>query len=234
MLGHWKALSSGLATLAGLTIVAFAFQARPGAAPVLMTAAAVQGAQFSLDPDTLVGWDKGPVQPVFFSHRRHAGEYEIDCLYCHSNTDKSTWAPMPTVDLCLGCHRVVKAASTEVQKLRGYQQRGEPIPWQRIYKVADFVQFNHSRHILAQVECEECHGKVEEHDVLWQWAPLTMGWCFECHWEAQEDEDKLARAAELAARFGDDGRESHGLYPTAIDSDYGVRTGPIDCAACHY
>ncbi len=227
------------ATLLGTALIALtALAVRPqssrAGASVIAASASVQGAQFSLDPDTLVGWDRGPAQPIFFSHRRHAGVYEIDCLYCHTNTDRSPVAPMPTVDLCLGCHLVVKAASTEIQKLRGYQERGEPIPWERLYKVADFVQFNHGRHIRAEVECEECHGKVEEHDVLWQWSPLTMGWCLECHWEPQEDEAKLAQAAENAARFGEAGRESHGLYPRSIDSDYGVLAGPIDCAACHY
>lgn len=228
-----KALSVGLAGLAGLTLVLLVTQGqRPR--PQAATAAAVQAAQFSLDPDTLVGWGRGPVQPVFFSHRRHAGVYEIECLYCHANTDVSPVAYMPTLALCLGCHRVVKPTSTEVQKLRGYEERGEPIPWERIYKVADFVQFNHGRHVRAEVDCEECHGKVDEHDVIYQWAPLTMGWCLECHWEPQEDEEKLAQAARNAAQFGEEGREAHGIYPKSIDSDYGVLNGPIDCAACHY
>jgi hypothetical protein len=199
-----------------------------------LSAALIQGDQFSLDPDTLVGWGRGPVQPIFFSHRRHAGVFEIDCLYCHSNADKSSWAAMPPVELCLGCHRVVRAASSEIQKLRGYQERGEAILWERVYWVYDFVQFNHGRHIRAEVECEECHGKVEEYDVLYKWAPLTMGWCLECHKKPQEDEAKLAAAAKSAAAFGERGREAHGLYPRSIDSDYGVLSGPIDCAACHY
>ncbi len=220
--------------LVALAALAFRTQGtRPGANAVV-AAVAAQGAQFSLDPDTLIGWDRGPAQPIFFSHRRHAGVYEIDCLYCHTNTDLSPVAPMPPVELCLGCHRVVKAASTEIQKLRGYQERGEPIPWERIYKVADFVQFNHGRHVRAEVECQECHGKVEEHDVLWKWSSLTMGWCLECHWEPQEDEEKLARAAANAEEFGRSERESHGLYPRSIDSQYGILNGPIDCAACHY
>ncbi len=233
MPSHRRTLTLGLITIAGLTAALLALQAqRPR--PVLSIAVAAQGTQFSLDPDTLVGWGDGPVQPIFFSHRRHAGEYEIDCYYCHSNTDRSTWASMPTVELCLGCHRVVKAASPEIAKLRGYSERAEPIPWERIYKVADFVQFNHGRHIRAEVECEECHGKVEEFDVIYQWAPLTMGWCLECHWKPQEDEDKLRSASTNAARFAEPGPESHGLYPKSIDSQYGVLNGPIDCAACHY
>ena len=242
MLTRRRAIAISLSGVAGLALLAFVSRATeapqvtrpPAGESVLATAAVVQGAQFSLDPDTLVGWGRGPAQPIFFSHRRHAGEYEIECLYCHSNTDISTCASMPTVELCLGCHRVVKAASSEIAKLRGYVERGEPIPWNRVYKVADIVQFNHARHVVAEVECQECHGEVEEHDVLWQWSPLTMGWCLECHKEPGEDEAKLAAAERNAARYAEEGRESHGLYPRSIDSGYGVGKGPIDCVACHY
>ncbi len=225
-----------LVLAASFVLVAFVYQAqRPQAGvPALAAASAVQGAQFSLNPDTLVGWYDGPAQPIFFSHRRHAGVFEIDCLYCHSNTDISPVAAMPSVQLCLGCHRVVRAASPEIQKLRGYESNGEPIPWQRIYKLSDFAQFNHGRHILAAVECQECHGEVQEYDVLWQWAPLTMGWCLECHRQPTEDEAKLAAAARNAEKYDVDGRESHGLYPKTIDSQYGINKGPIDCASCHY
>ncbi len=223
----------GLVLVASFAALAFVIQAgRPNVGGPAVAAA--QEPQLQLDPDTLVGWYRGPAQPVFFSHRRHAGVFEIECLYCHSNTDRSPVAWMPSLSLCLGCHRVVRAQSPEIQKLRGYEQRGEPIPWERIYKVADYVQFNHARHILAEVECEECHGEVQEYDVLWQWAPLTMGWCLECHKQPAEDEEKLAQAARVADRFAREGREPRGLYPRTIDSDYGVLKGPIDCAACHY
>ncbi len=239
MLTPRRVFTISLSGVAGVAVLAFVFQApraqRPEAGgPALAAAAVAQGAQFSLDPDTLVGWGRGPMQPIFFSHRRHAGVYEIDCLYCHSNTDISPWASMPPVELCLGCHRVVKAASSEIAKLRGYEERGEPIPWERIYKVADFVQFNHGRHVRAEVECQECHGEAQEHDVLWQWPPLTMGWCLECHKQPGDDEAKLAAAARNAARYAEEGRESHGLYPRSIDSRYGELKGPIDCVACHY
>lgn len=231
-----RAFAIGASGIAGLALVAFAFQAqRSGiSSPIAASAAAVQDGNFTFDPDTMVGYYDGPAQPIFFSHRRHAGEYEIECLYCHSNTDKSPVAPIPAVQTCLGCHRVVMAASTEIQKLRGYEQNGEPIPWERIYKLADFVQFNHSRHILAEVDCEECHGKVEETDVLYQWAPLTMGWCLECHREPGDDEEKLAKAEANNEKFYHSGQEHHSLYPISIDSWYGVTKGPIDCAACHY
>lgn len=229
-------LTISLVIVASFVLVAFVFQARrpTAGAPVLAAAAAVQNAEFSLDPDTLVGWYRGPAQPVFFSHRRHAGVFEIDCLYCHSNTDISQVATMPPLAVCMGCHRVVRASSSEIAKVRGYESRGEPIPWQRIYKVADFVQFNHGRHIQADVKCQDCHGEVQDYDVLWKWPSLTMGWCLDCHKKPAEDENKLAAAARNAERFDVPGRESLGLYPKTIDSHYGVTKGPIDCVACHH
>lgn len=230
---RWVAVATGLFGLAGLALIAFALSGDESTAALPATAPVTQG-QFSLDPDTMVGWDRGPAQPVFFSHRRHSGAYEIDCLYCHSNTDKSQVAPMPTVSMCLGCHRIVKAQSPEIEKLRGYMERGEPVPWTRVYKLADFVQFNHGRHVRAEIECQECHGDVEEHDVIWQWSPMTMGWCLECHKEPPEDEAQIEQARLLAERYGREGREPHGLYPLSIDSYYGVLKGPIDCVACHY
>lgn len=227
-----RGLRIALFSLAGLTfaVLVVSFQ-HPRASSSFLAIATAQDLQLS--PDTLVGWDRGPVQPIFFSHRRHAGVFEIDCLYCHSNTDRSPVASMPSLALCLGCHRVVKAASSEIAKLRGYEEREEPVPWERVYKLADFVQFNHSRHILAEVECAECHGEVQETDVIYKFAPLTMGWCLDCHWESA-DEEKIAQATRTAQRFESVEAESHGLYPRSIDSDYGVRRGPIDCAACHY
>ena len=231
---RWRAVATVLLGLTGLGVIAFAAPRGPVDGLIPASAAVIQDGQFSLDPDTLVGWDRGPAQPVFFSHRRHAGVYEIECLYCHANTDRSPAAGAPSVSLCLGCHRVVKAQSSEIQKLRGYMERSEPIPWERIYRVADFVQFNHARHVRAEVECQECHGDVEEYDVLWQWSPLTMGWCLGCHKERPDDEAQIAEARAIAERYGREGAESKGLYPLSIDSDYGVLKGPIDCAACHY
>jgi hypothetical protein len=232
---RWVAVATGLFGLAGLALFAFALPGHEStAAPLAMAATAQAPQPFSLDPDTLVGWARGPAQPIFFSHRRHAGAFKIDCLYCHSNTDKSQVAPMPTLTMCLGCHRIVKSQSPEIEKVRGYMERGEPVSWMRVYKLADFVQFNHGRHIRAKIECKECHGDVEEYDVIWRWSPLTMGWCLECHKEPPEDEAQIERARLLAERYGREGREPRGLYSLSIDSHYGVLKGPIDCAACHH
>lgn len=127
------------------------------------------------------------VQPIAFPHNTHAGDFQIDCQYCHFSAERSVDAGIPPVASCMGCHTVIQGRNKpeEVQKLREYWQRGEAIPWVRIYKVPDHVKFPHMRHVAADagnLECQECHGTVEEIDVIEEVEqPLKMGWCVTCH-----------------------------------------------------
>jgi hypothetical protein len=127
------------------------------------------------------------VQPIAFPHGKHAGEFQIDCQYCHFSAERSVDAGIPPVASCMGCHSVVVGRNQpeEVQKLRDFWQRGEAIPWVRIYKVPDHVKFPHMRHVAADagaLECQECHGVVEEMEVIEEVEqPLKMGWCVDCH-----------------------------------------------------
>jgi hypothetical protein len=174
----------------------------------------------------------GPAQPIAFSHKLHAGQYAIDCLYCHTGTDASPVAVVPPVEVCMGCHRVVAVQKPEVQKLAGYAARGEPIPWVQVNRLAEFVQFNHGAHVRAGVACQECHGPVEEMDTVYAYATLRMGWCLACHTQPAPPETAAAVARRAAAWAP--GREPKGLYPRVIDVQYGLTRGPIDCVACHY
>ena len=231
MLTRSKAFIAGTATLTVFGLSILYLQGARTTAPRDLAAATVQDTQQAAAP--LVGADRGPQQPIAYSHRLHAGDYGIECLYCHTNADRSAFVPIPSVATCMGCHQVVAAASEQIQLLRGYQQRNEPIPWVRIHKLADFVQFNHARHVRTVLSCQDCHGPIQEMDVVYQFATLTMGWCLECHWQPAEDE-KRAEAERIGELFAREGWESHGLYPKSIDSDYGVTRAPIDCVACHY
>jgi hypothetical protein len=137
----------------------------------------------------------------------------------------------------MGCHRIVGAELEPIQKLRGYWDRGEPVAWERIHKLPDFVQFPHEAHIRNELACSECHGAVEEMDRVSQVSSLKMGWCLECHLgEGQESDYATDRL--LSAQFPPpampEGRQPVGLYPRAIDERYGATRGPIDCTACHY
>lgn len=144
---------------------------------------------------------EGPEQPIFFSHLIHAGSFRIDCQYCHSNARRGPAAGIPSVERCMGCHKIIAAeGNPEVKKLHAYWERKEPIPWVRVFKVPEYVIFPHKNHIQAGLPCQACHGRIEAMERvhaetgqslvndLWNLAgfggpppALTMGWCVECH-----------------------------------------------------
>jgi hypothetical protein len=141
-----------------------------------------------------------PEQPIPFSHRVHAGQLQIGCIACHAYAERGPVAGIPSMARCQGCHRFVRedrerpAVDAEL-KLLTARLRDDPAPvaWVRVHRVPDHVTFPHVRHVAAGVACRECHGAVEEMDAVRQVAPLSMGWCLECHRQRQ-----AARPAELA------------------------------------
>jgi hypothetical protein len=151
------------------------------------------------DPDT-----EGPVQPIQFSHKHHAGLYQIDCQYCHSGTDVSASAGVPSVELCMGCHAQFPKEYDELEGIRTLKQHWEekrPIEWEQIHRLPEHVQFQHRAHLAAGFDCDTCHGPVEEMDkvymtedtVVWPWLlptqKLEMGWCVDCHRENGASQD---------------------------------------------
>jgi hypothetical protein len=151
-------------------------------------------------------WSRQPVaakpsaQPINFPHTVHVQTYKIDCQYCHSDARRSEYAGLPSVERCMGCHKIAGADLPEIKKLAEYAAKQQPIPWTRVYKVPEFTYFPHKPHIRAEVECQTCHGPVETmttvaaatgpslvNDMLnlvgFQPSPppLTMGWCIDCH-----------------------------------------------------
>lgn len=122
-----------------------------------------------------------PQQPVPFSHKLHVGELQIHCQYCHAGVEQSEHSPIPTTSTCMGCHIVIKAESPKLALVRESWENGTPIQWRRVHKLPDYVHFNHSRHIRAQIDCQSCHGNVEVQGVIAQNKPLSMGWCLDCH-----------------------------------------------------
>lgn len=122
-----------------------------------------------------------PEQPIPFSHKKHAGLYQIPCLYCHSNAEKSKHATVPSLNICMNCHSVVKPESPWIQKLKEHYKNGEPIQWVKVHDLPDFVNFSHKRHVTKGVACETCHGDVKNMARISQAMPMTMGWCLDCH-----------------------------------------------------
>ena len=131
----------------------------------------------------VIGYNQGyqPDQPIPFSHELHAGQYKINCQYCHVTAEVSRHASVPSLNVCMNCHMVVKVDSPWIQKLTEAYNSGKSVAWQKVHLLPDYVKFNHSAHILAGKDCKECHGPVETMPVVYQYSSLSMGWCVNCH-----------------------------------------------------
>ncbi len=131
----------------------------------------------------VIGYNKGyqPDQPLPFSHEQHAGMYKINCQYCHSNVALSRHATVPTLNICMNCHRVVATDKPAIKKLTAAYDKGESIAWEKVHLLPDHVKFSHAPHIKAGKECKTCHGEVEKMSQVYQNASLAMGWCVNCH-----------------------------------------------------
>ena len=180
---------------------------------------------------------RGPEQPIPFNHRFHSTDLQIDCMYCHVGTERSASGIVPSMDVCMGCHQLAGTGLPPIEQLRDMYANGQPVEWEWVNKLPEFVQFSHRPHLRNDITCQECHGPVEEMDRVYQWAPFTMGWCLECHRGQPLDTDVatdhlLSRSVEPIA--GPSERQELSYYPRSIDSEYGKFRGPTDCAACHY
>jgi len=156
-------------------------------AALILTAAGSFVAAMLPPSFSLPGTAKGPAQPINFSHELHAGKLGMNCLYCHYGAEKSPIANLPPVGTCMGCHKIAVADRPEVQKLAGFFERNEPVPWVEVYKLPAHVKFNHERHVKAGVQCTDCHGPVQKMPVMYQHAPMKMGWCVDCHRKDQKN-----------------------------------------------
>ena len=127
------------------------------------------------------GQQDPPVQPVQFDHRHHVIDDGIDCRYCHTSVERAASAGIPSTALCMNCHAQIWNKSPRLEPVRESYFTGQPIPWTRVHRLPDFVYFNHGIHVSKGIGCETCHGRVDQMPAIEQVAPLTMGWCLECH-----------------------------------------------------
>lgn len=200
-----------------------------------------------------VGVDQGyiPVQPIHYSHKIHAGANQIDCKYCHSSARVSKHSGIPSLNVCMNCHRNIVEYNgeediengytkdfytKEIKKLyaavgwdeesQSYTGKSQPVKWVRIHNLPDFVYFNHAQHVeVGQIECQKCHGPVEEMEIMYQFSPLTMGWCINCHRETNVNVES---------------NEYYAKIHEALSKKYGVekltvaQMGGLECGKCHY
>ncbi|WP_309642461.1 c-type cytochrome [Flavobacterium sp.] len=191
-----------------------------------------------------------PIQPIHYSHRIHAGSNGINCKYCHSAARVSKNAGIPSLNVCMNCHKNIAEVSDttatpdhskafydgEIKKLyaavgwdqttQKYTGKTQPVKWVRIHNLPDFVYFNHSQHVtVAGIECQTCHGPVQTYEIQKQFAPLTMGWCIDCHrktdvkMEGNEYYTKIHE--ELSKKYG-------------VDKLTAAQMGGLECGKCHY
>lgn len=122
-----------------------------------------------------------PLQPVPYSHALHVRQLGIDCRYCHNTVETAAKAAIPPTQTCMNCHAKVRAESPKLLPVRESFATGMPVPWVRVHDLPDYVYFNHSAHVSRGVGCVSCHGRVDAMEVVSQVAPLSMGWCLDCH-----------------------------------------------------
>ena len=203
-----------------------------------------------------------PAQPIFYSHKVHAGINQINCLYCHSSAEKSRQAMIPSSNVCMNCHKQINSYSgedkyplftaegkhvdgtKEIQKLYEYAGwdpttktykvdsigniMAKPIQWVKIHNLPDHVYFNHSQHVkVGKVQCQKCHGEITEMDEVYQYSPLSMGWCINCHrqTDVQFQDNKYYSNFEKYHKELKDGKRT-GVKVEEI--------GGLECQKCHY
>ena len=196
-----------------------------------------------------------PVQPIHYSHKIHAGANGIECKYCHSSARVSKHSGIPSLNICMNCHKAINEVAGpeseftnvteeyskefydgEIQKLyaavgwdpaqQQYTGETQPVKWVRIHNLPDFAYFNHSQHVeVGGIECQTCHGPVEEMEIMYQHAPLTMGWCINCH---RETEVKV-KDNEYYTKIHDELTKKYNVDKLTV-----AMMGGLECGKCHY
>ena len=200
-----------------------------------------------------VGIDQGymPVQPIHYSHKIHSGANQIECKYCHSSARVSKHSGIPSLNVCMNCHKNIaeyngeedtengytkEFYTKEIKKLydavgwdeenQSYTGNTKPVKWVRIHNLPDFVYFNHAQHVqVGGVECQTCHGPVEEMEIMYQYSSLTMGWCINCHRES----NVKVQDNEYYAKIHDELSKKYGVEKLTV-----AQMGGLECGKCHY
>ena len=226
-----KQLSEEDAEVVNSPITAGSFFSSSGFIFLVVFIVAGVGFKTTVDGLYTIGVQQGyqPKQPIAFSHKIHAGQFEIDCKYCHTGVIKGKSANIPSPNICMNCHSQIKVGTNtgegEIAKIYQAIQNNKPIEWVRIHNLPDLAYFNHSQHVVVGgIECQTCHGPIQEMDVVKQYSLLTMGWCIDCHrktdvnTKGNEYYDKLVK-----------------LHDEKKNGKMKVEDiGGLECSKCHY
>ena len=200
-----------------------------------------------------------PEQPIYYSHKVHAGTNQINCLYCHGGAQDSKHANIPSVNVCMNCHKAIKEykgeaiyredgiqvnGTAEIQKLysyagwnagtKKYDKPGKPVEWIKIHNLPDHVYFNHSQHVkVGKQQCQTCHGPIQEMPEVYQFSELSMGWCINCHRESKVN---------FYNKETGEGNKFYSIYEKfhndikagKMDSVNVEKIGGTECQKCHY
>ncbi|MFY9923398.1 MAG: cytochrome c3 family protein [Opitutaceae bacterium] len=195
---------------------------------VVLACVATAGVTYYMTPKyTRVGY--APIQPVPYSHAKHVGELGLDCRYCH-NTIDTAGAAVPTSQTCMNCHSQIKTASPDLAIIRESYQTGKSVPWVHVHVMPSFVYFDHSIHVNRGISCVECHGRIDQMDVVRQVKPMSMGFCLDCH------RDPASHVREKADIFNLGSKtiaESQGIEAARkFVHDWRIKP-PQSCSGCH-
>ncbi|MDX1630268.1 MAG: cytochrome c3 family protein [Thermoanaerobaculia bacterium] len=167
-------------------------------------------------------------QPVPFSHDHHVGEVGIDCRYCHTSVEESSFAGIPSTAVCMNCHSILFDDSPMLEPVRESFRNDRPIEWTRVYDLPDFVYFDHGIHVQKGIGCTTCHGEIDEMPLTWKAVSLKMEWCLACH----RDPSQHVRPRDEVFNVNWNPRNLSSSERQELASEYGLQS-KTSCSACH-
>lgn len=170
-------------------------------------------------------------QPVAFPHSTHVSVVGLDCRFCHTSVDKSSFADIPATETCMGCHTFVRTDSPLLAPVRQSWETGEPIAWNRVNNVPDYVYFDHSIHVNKGVGCESCHGRTDQQAAAVKTETFYMAWCIDCH----RNPERQVRPLDQVYAMGYEPAEDQASLGPRLVQEHGIRSAEIlmNCSICH-
>jgi hypothetical protein len=167
-------------------------------------------------------------QPLQFSHMHHVADDGIDCRYCHTSVETSSFAGIPPTKTCMNCHSVLFANASFLEPVRASFRDNRPLRWIRVHDLPDFVYFNHSIHVKKGIGCESCHGRVDQMPLIYQENSLLMEWCINCH---KNPQDYVRPRSEITT-MGYRPAVAQSVLGPQLVKEYGINPS-LNCSTCH-